>query len=141
MVLLSAEDDLGDTIRPRLDAAGADVNKIIALQVVRGRDGDGTYDRMFDLDRDMPKLETAIISLGDVKLVVVDPLTAFLGEKVKANDNAEVRRGLAPLADMAARLGVAVLAINHLRKSDGPACTARWAAWRSLRPRERLSSS
>ena len=67
VVLLSAEDDLGDTIRPRLDAAGADVNKIIALQVVRGRDGDGTYDRMFDLDRDMPKLETAIVSQGDVE--------------------------------------------------------------------------
>jgi hypothetical protein len=120
VVLLSAEDDTADTIRPRLDAAGANVSKIIAIQSVRGRDDNGTYDRFFDLERDLAALEAAIRSLPDCKLVVIDPLTAYLG-RTKANDNAEVRRVLAPLADMASRLGVAILAISHLRKGEGAA--------------------
>ncbi len=120
VVLLSAEDDLADTIRPRLDAAGADVARIHALAAVHGRDQHGEYRRGFDLSRDVARLEEVIAELGDCRLLVVDPISAYLGA-TKGNDNVEVRGVLAPLSELAGRLGVAVVAVSHLRKGEGPA--------------------
>ncbi|MEX0642335.1 MAG: AAA family ATPase, partial [Pirellulales bacterium] len=120
VVLLSAEDDLADTVRPRLDAAGANVSKIVAIQGIRAVDSRGAYDRMVDLSRDLERLNAEVLKCGDCKLVVIDPISAYLGN-VKSHDNGEVRGLLAPLAAMAAKLGVSVIAVNHLRKGDGPA--------------------
>ena len=120
VVLLNAEDDLADTIRPRLDAAGADVSRVVALMAVCGDDQDSTYKRPIDLSRDLDAVERAIEEVADCRLVVVDPISAYLG-KTNSYKDAEVRGLLAPLAELAARRGVAVLAVNHLRKSGGPA--------------------
>ena len=113
VVLLSAEDDIGDTILPRLEAARADLSRIAALRGIRGGPGDSAAP--FRLDRDLPQLEQALGRLGDVGLVIIDPITAYVGG-VDMNSNPEVRALLAPLADLAMRRHVAVLLVTHLNK-------------------------
>jgi hypothetical protein len=119
VVLLSAEDDLADTIRPRFDAAGADPSRVVALQAVRRmQPGGQAREDYFDLTEDLPALEAAIRATADCRLVVIDPLTAYLG-KTDSHKNAEVRAVLARLFDLAARHKAAVLAVTHLNKAGG----------------------
>ena len=122
VVLLSAEDDLADTIRPRLDAAGAEVSRIIALEAVvqRNPQTGAAMRTPFCLATDLPALESAIEQVGDCRLVVIDPITAYLGA-TDSHKNAELRGLLHPLADLARRHRVAVVAVTHLRKAGGPA--------------------
>jgi len=125
VVLLSAEDDLADTIRPRLDAAGADVFRIVFVSAVRAPNPDtgGTRPVPFTLSADLPALEEAIEHIGGCRLVVIDPISAYLGggPRFDSHRNSDVRTVLAPLADLAARRGVAIVAVTHLRKGEGPA--------------------
>jgi hypothetical protein len=120
VVLLSAEDDIADTIRPRLEAAGADCSRIAILRAVRTRLGDDAtpVERIPTL-ADLAALETAVREVG-ARLVVIDPVTAYVGA-TDTHIDAEVRQLLAPLADLAARLEVAILLVRHLRKGAGPA--------------------
>ena len=123
VILLSAEDDVSDTIRPRLMAAGADLSRVVALQAVGFRDAKQgkLREATFSLATDLGVLEELITSLGDCRLVVIDPITAYLGS-ADSHNNAEMRSLLAPLSALAARTGVALLAINHLNKANqGPA--------------------
>jgi hypothetical protein len=115
VVLLSAEDGLADTIRPRLDAAGADTERILALSTVpEGR----VAERTICIPNDLHIVEQAIGRVG-AALVVVDPLMAFLGEKTDAHKDQHVRRALAPLAALAERTRAAVLIVRHLNKTAG----------------------
>lgn len=119
VVLLSAEDGIADTIRPRLDAAGADVDRIVAVEAIRTVGDHGRESaRTFDLSRDLPALEAAIQSVDGCRLVVIDPLTAYLGG-VDSHKNAEIRGLLAPLSAIAERYRVAVVTVTHLNKSGG----------------------
>ena len=119
VVLLSAEDGVADTIRPRLDAAGADVSRISALDAIRVMVGHGQpSSRPFDLARDILALEQAIDLVEDCRLVVIDPVTAYLGG-TDSHKNADIRALLTPLADLAARHRVAVVAVTHLNKNAG----------------------
>jgi RecA-family ATPase len=113
VVLLSAEDDPADTIRPRLEAAGADLSRIIMLAGLR--DGDSVrLPTLTDLDA----IKHAIAQVN-AKLVIVDPLMAYLPGKVDSYRDQDVRRILAPLAALAAETGAAVLVIRHLNKTEG----------------------
>lgn len=125
VAILSAEDDAADTLKPRLLAAGADVSRVHVLDAVRclGRDG-STAGRTFDLATDVAALAGMLERLGDVAMLVIDPVTAYLGG-VDSHRNAEVRGLLAPLSDMAARLGVAVVCVTHLNKGGGADALAR----------------
>jgi hypothetical protein len=119
VVLLSAEDAVADTIRPRLDAAGADVARIVALEAIRSVGDNGRESaRTFDLSRDLPALEEAIRSVEGCRLVVIDPVTAYLGG-VDSHKNADIRGLLAPLGAIAERHRVAMIAVTHLNKSGG----------------------
>ncbi|MCC6642288.1 MAG: AAA family ATPase, partial [Deltaproteobacteria bacterium] len=118
VVLLSAEDGLADTIRPRLDAAGADVSRVVALASIRLDTGE----RMPELPLDLAAVEAAIERVSAV-LVVVDPLMAYLGPETNSYRDQDVRRALAPLAALAERSGAAVLVVRHLRKSSGGPAT------------------
>ena len=122
VVLLTAEDDPADTIRPRLDAAGADPDKVHVLQAVERYDAEAKQKttRSFSLERDLPALEQGIVGLNDCRLVIIDPISAYLG-RIDSHKNADVRAVLAPLAELAQRLRVAVLAVSHLNKTGGPA--------------------
>jgi len=121
VIFLSAEDDPGDTIRPRLDVAGADVSRVHILEAVRVPLTDGTLvEKPFNLETDCALLEGVLLKHRDVRLIVIDPISAYLGG-VDSHSNAEVRGLLAPLVSLAAKYGVAVLAVTHLRKSAGAA--------------------
>lgn len=107
-IILSAEDDEHDTIVPRLMAAGADPGRVGILSSV----SENAQRRPFNLRADLALLEIALKQLGDVRLVTIDPISSYLGG-VDANGNARVRALLHPLTALAARHGVAVVAITH----------------------------
>jgi AAA domain len=113
VVLLSAEDGLADTIRPRLDAAGADTSKILSLATVPDEDG---HDRLLSIPEDLALIEKGIRRVG-ARLVVVDPLMAFLSNDTNSHRDQDVRRALAPLASLAERTGASVLVVRHLNKA------------------------
>jgi hypothetical protein len=121
-VLLTAEDDPADTIRPRLDAAGADVTKISLLRAVQWYDAERgkRTSTQFSLARDLPALRMAIEQAKDCRLVVIDPISAYLGE-ADSHKNSEVRAVLAPLAELAQEMGVAIVSVTHLNKGSGAA--------------------
>ena len=118
VILISAEDDPADTIRPRLDAHYADVRRVHLLSAVRRVNGDGHYERLIML-ADVEAIEAALVQLPDCKLIVVDPIGSFLGGGTDAHRDNEVRGLLAPIAMLAEKHGPAVLVVAHRRKSAG----------------------
>jgi putative DNA primase/helicase len=117
-IFLSAEDDAADTIRPRLDASGADVRRIHRVKAVRVTLGDGSMgESCFSMDRDLERLEDAITKIPTTRLLVIDPVSAYMG-KIDTHRDAETRRVLAPLVEFASRRGVAVIGVMHLKKGE-----------------------
>jgi len=119
--MLSDEDALADTIRPRLDAAGADCSRVHALKMVQeiGENGELTL-RSFSLSKDVERLGQKIEELGDVALVEIDPISAYLGG-TDSHKNADVRALLSPLSDLAEKFDVAIVLVTHLNKGSGAA--------------------
>jgi len=114
VIMLSCEDDVADTIRPRLEAVAADLHRVHVIEAVRT--GQGI--RGFSLTEDLTKLEAALCDVGDVRLVVVDPITAYLGGS-DTHKTGDVRAALAPLQELASRYRIAVVAVSHFNKSAG----------------------
>jgi hypothetical protein len=110
VLLLSAEDGLADTIRPRLDLAGGDPRHVHVLTAIRDEKGE----RPFNLERDVSQLVDAIARVRPV-LVGVDPITAYLGN-TDAHRDGEVRGLLAPLVAELERSHIALVAVGHLSK-------------------------
>jgi len=115
VVLLSAEDGLADTIRPRLDATGADTGRIVGLSPMVEGSSSG---QPISIPRDLNIIERAIGRVG-ASLVIVDPLMAFLSGGTDSHKDQDVRRVLTPLAALAERTRAAVLIVRHLNKSAG----------------------
>lgn len=113
VIVLSAEDGAGDTIVPRLLAAGADRSRVHIVSAVC--DGD-IGRRTFNLQRDITALEQHLHRVGNVAVVVIDPISSYLGD-TDSHRNSEVRGVLEPLAEMAERTGVAVVSVTHFAKS------------------------
>jgi hypothetical protein len=116
VLLISAEDDPGDTIRPRLDAAGADVCRVFHLPGIRSTREDGEVIEMSWSLSDCDMLATALNQMADCKLVVIDPIGSYLGGRVDAHRDNEVRSALDPLKRLAAERGIAVVLVAHIRK-------------------------
>ncbi|MDI1347248.1 MAG: AAA family ATPase [Pseudolabrys sp.] len=121
VIILSAEDDAADTLVPRLIAAGADISRVHIVEAIKEPKGTGSLERQFNLADDVQSLCDAIDEIGDVKLVIIDPVTAYLGngKSVDSHKNAEVRSALAPLQARAAKLGFAAVGVSHLNKGGG----------------------
>jgi putative DNA primase/helicase len=112
VLVWTGEDDPADTLAPRLIASGADLTNIY---FVRGTMRDGEQ-RSFDPGRDIDLLLLEARKIGNVQLLVVDPIvSAIVGDGHKAND---VRRGLQPLVDLGLELDCAVLGITHFSKGS-----------------------
>lgn len=117
VILVSAEDDPADTIRPRLDAHRADCRRVHLLSAVRWFDDNAkAHERFFTL-ADLAALEAALQAHRDCRLIVVDPIGSFLGGDTDSHRDNEVRGILAPVAKMAERYGPAVLVVAHSRKA------------------------
>jgi hypothetical protein len=113
VVLLSAEDGLADTIVPRLIAAGGDLDRVAALSTV-GQDDDERAPVLSDIGA----IRAAIQSV-DAKLLVIDPLMAFVDDEVNTHRDHHVRRALMPLVRLAEETSAAVLLVRHLNKAAG----------------------
>lgn len=119
VLLVGAEDALGYTVRPRLEAAGADLSLVSALTGVA--DHENPSGRPLSLPEDTAILERAILNRG-AKLVIIDPIMAYLSSEINSSSDQEVRRVLTPLAKIAEDTGATILMVRHLRKTnDGPA--------------------
>ena len=112
VVIASAEDGVADTIKPRLMAAGGDPSKVLFLAEVP--DGEGG-ERPLSLPEDVQIIERAALRVG-AKLVIIDPLMAFISPSLDPNKDRDVRRALAPLKVIAENTG-AVVIIRHLVKA------------------------
>lgn len=115
VIVLTAEDGLADTIRPRLDAHGADASRVVCFEAVEfGPD----EERLPSLSLDVARIEAAVISEGAL-LVIIDVLMAFLGSRTDSYRDQDMRAALTPLAKMAERTGCAVVVLRHLSKTGG----------------------
>ncbi|MFC5428344.1 AAA family ATPase [Paraburkholderia denitrificans] len=111
VIIWSGEDNPADTIVPRLIAAGADLNYI---HIISGCADESGAIQPFDPARDVPLLAERIAEIGNVALLIVDPIvSAVAGDSHKAND---VRRDLQALVDVAGAHRCAVLGISHFAK-------------------------
>ena len=113
VIMLSAEDSASDTIRPRLEAAGADLKRVHILRAAVAEDGTTIT---FSLQRDLTLLADKLREIGDVVLAVIDPITSYLGQ-IDSHRTTDVRAALEPLAEWAETLCVAVLGITHPPKA------------------------
>jgi len=111
VLLLNAEDGQADTLRPRAGAAGADLSKVIVLDILHGG-------RPPQLPDDVHLLEDYIREAGDVSMVVLDPLNACVPVRLDAHKDQHVRQALQPLVEMAMRLKIAVVVVVHLNKTS-----------------------
>jgi putative DNA primase/helicase len=110
VIIWSGEDGLGDTLIPRLNKADALLSNIHFITGITK----GNKRRSFDPALDMELLQEKIEEIGNVKLLVIDPIvSAVSGDSHK---NAEVRRSLQPLADLAIRFGIALIGVTHFTK-------------------------
>jgi putative DNA primase/helicase len=110
VVIWSGEDDTADTLVPRLLASNADRKRVCFVPDVVVN---GEY-KAFDPSTDIDLLAKEIDRLGNVGLLIIDPIvSAIAGDSHK---NSEVRRGLQPLVDLAAKRGIAIIGITHLSK-------------------------
>lgn len=113
MIFQTAEDGLGDTVKPRLVSSGADLQRVLVI--------DDTENPLTLAD---DRIEKAIRE-NNAKLMVIDPLQAFLGANVDMNRANEVRPVFRKLADIAQSTGCAIVMIGHLNKASGTQSTYR----------------
>jgi putative DNA primase/helicase len=115
VVLLSAEDDLADTIKPRLIACGADFEKVHALTTIRMPNGRfGPFNLSY-----VPHLERAILRAGDCRLVVIDPVPHYVGNGTDDHKNAQTPPAPGAPQGPGEPAPVAVLMVTHLNKGNG----------------------
>ena len=113
VLIWSGEDSAEDTLVPRLLAAGADMSRVHFIGDVKH----GDEIRSFDPATDIKAMADAATRIGNIALLVVDPVVnAVAGDSHK---NGEVRRALQPLVELAEKLGCAVLGITHFSKGTG----------------------
>ncbi|MDS1115298.1 AAA family ATPase [Gordonia westfalica] len=119
VVWLSAEDGLADTMRPRHDAAGADVNKVFALEGLNyiSEDDGERYLRPPTL-ADIDTLRTVINEVG-ARLLIVDVLMAYLPKGIDSHKDQDIRRVMSRLSTLADETRCTVLVIRHLNKAKG----------------------
>lgn len=107
VIYQTAEDGLGDTVKPRLIEAGADLDRVLVID-----------DSEVQLTLSDERIEKAIIE-NNAKLVIIDPIQAYLGADVDMNRANEVRPIFMRLGQVAQRTGCAILLIGHLNKAAG----------------------
>lgn len=113
VLLLSCEDDFADTVRPRLEALGANVSRVRRIDGLAGANGTLPFSLqcLTNLDRELD-------ARPNVRLIVIDPAAAYLGPKIDDHKDADIRSILDPLAELAARRRVTILFVKHLNKRD-----------------------
>ncbi len=114
-IIITSEDDAADTIKPRLMVAEASVDKVSILDAVIDNTGNTVAWTLDDIDI----LRGLIDEQGDTRLVVIDPITAYLGRRADSHNASDIRGLLAPLQELADKHHICLLLITHLNKSKG----------------------
>ena len=107
IIYQTAEDGLADTVKPRLEKAQADCNNIFVI--------DETDVSLSMLDE---RIEQAILK-EKAKLMILDPIQAYLGAKMDMNRANEARDMTKHLGQVAERTGCAIVLIGHMNKNAG----------------------
>lgn len=115
VIIWSGEDDAKDTLLPRLMAAEADVSR---CHFVHGTNKGGEI-KPFDPAHDMKALQATARALGDVRLIIIDPVASAVAGN--SHRNAEVRRAMQLVVDLGVRLDACVLGLTHLSKGNAGA--------------------
>jgi RecA-family ATPase len=110
VIIMSAEDDPEDTIRPRLRLAGADLANVHFLD---------PEEKSLTIPEDLKTIETEINRLG-AKLLIIDPLMAYLSGRIDSNSDQSMRQALKKLSAVARRTGCAIVCLRHLNKGNAP---------------------
>jgi hypothetical protein len=121
VLYMTAEDGTADTIRVRAEAAGADLARVHVLQSVTDEGGKIST---FNLQRDLDLLADHVRRIGDVAMVAIDPIAAYLGDNKDSHKASDVRGILSPMKDFAEEHGVAVVGLAHPSKSVDRAMNA-----------------
>jgi putative DNA primase/helicase len=125
VIILSAQDALADTIVPRLIAAGANLDAVHLVEAVTNAEA---AERAFSLAADLGRLENEF-DLGSVRLVIVDPASAYLafptGKPINRSRGNDVRSVLDRCAGFAARHNLGVLVLAQLNESTGSRAITR----------------
>jgi putative DNA primase/helicase len=113
VLIWSSEDDPDDTLAPRLHAAGAAMSRVRFVRATRTDDGRA---RPFDPATDFPLLSLTASSLGELRLVLLDPVVTVVGQGNDSHKNSEVRRALNPVVAFAEHHQCALVGISHFSK-------------------------
>lgn len=127
VLIMAAEDEADDTIRPRLEAAGADLSKVHILTTIMQKNPNKAIpstEREAQLDQDILVVENYLKANPKIRMIVIDPISSFLG-RVNMNREQEVRSILTPLKALAARRHVAVISVMHMNKVTDQAAIHR----------------
>jgi putative DNA primase/helicase len=137
-ILLSAEDDPAQTIVPRLIAAGADLERVHIISTIVESDFRNRDCRILHSERmptlsadDLAAIEHRATALGDCRLIVFDPVSAYLGGP-DGTRSPDPRRALTPLKQMAERLGAAVVLITHHSKTNASSTNGKYRVLGSI---------
>jgi hypothetical protein len=112
-LVLTAEDGIANTVRPRLEDMGADLRRVRVLAAVQDGEGRQRHPSLVD---DLPALDKALAE-GAYSLLIIDPINAYLGASLDTHRDSALRSVLTPLGLLVERWGLAVLCIRHLTKS------------------------
>lgn len=115
VLLLTAEDGLADTVKPRVLAAGGDPRRMFVVNYARELVEGAPQPRMLSLPSDIERIRAALRAYG-AGLLIIDVLSAYLSAKIDSHKDADVRSALMPLAKLAEEEGTCVLCIMHLNK-------------------------
>jgi RecA-family ATPase len=117
VLICATEDELQTVIRPRLRAAGADLEKCLYLQNAFEEKDGKRASRTMDLEKDTQRLYEALQAYPDILLVILDPVTGFYGN-ADPNDNRKIRKMIEKIAKMCMKTRTSVACIVHENKKS-----------------------
>lgn len=119
VLFLNLEDHVSVTQKPRLQAAGADMERVHRIEQLEIETSEGETTKVgFNAENAASAVRSAESQIPNLKLVVIDPLATLLVGK-KSNESGDVREVLGPLVKVAESLGLAIVLVHHNRKGSG----------------------
>lgn len=115
VLIVCTEDRPEHVLGPRLVAAGADMSRVYIMRAMTDPETKKRYP--VNITEDMQKIEELVERNPDIRMVIFDPITEFMGDKIEGNSNEGVRSVLSRVIDFADRRDISILAITHLPKT------------------------
>jgi AAA domain len=127
VLYMSAEDSLKYTVVPRLKVAGADMTRVKFVKNTVVNDGKNSVVQMTALNMDLEAIRDTCSKMPEISLVVVDPISGYLGKDINQNNVADVKSVLDPLQALAEELGITIVVVGHFNKNEKQSAVFRLA--------------